>query len=99
MTEQIGIRELRQHASRHVAAAAAGSEVTITDRGRPVARLVPLSPLERELRDLIDRYGLTPPSGPAIDWSTWEPARISQDGPPLSEEVDRERDDREHFTA
>ena len=37
-----GIRELKQNASDVVAAAAAGEVVTITDRGRPVAKLVPL---------------------------------------------------------
>lgn len=38
-----GIRELKQNASEVVAAASAGEVITITDRGRPVARLVPLS--------------------------------------------------------
>jgi prevent-host-death family protein len=37
-----GIRELKQNASAVVAEAAAGETVTITDRGRPVALLVPL---------------------------------------------------------
>ncbi|MBX3287134.1 MAG: type II toxin-antitoxin system prevent-host-death family antitoxin [Actinobacteria bacterium] len=41
MTE-VGVRALKQNASAVVAAAAAGEEVTITDRGRPVAQLVPL---------------------------------------------------------
>lgn len=39
---EVGIRALKQNASEVVAAAAAGESVTITDRGRPVARLVPL---------------------------------------------------------
>jgi prevent-host-death family protein len=39
---EVGIRALKQNASEVVAAAAAGETVTITDRGRPVARLVPL---------------------------------------------------------
>ena len=37
-----GIRELKQNASAVVAAVVAGDVVTITDRGRPVARLVPI---------------------------------------------------------
>jgi prevent-host-death family protein len=37
-----GIRELKQNASAVVAEVAAGEVVTITDRGRPVARLVPI---------------------------------------------------------
>lgn len=39
--ESIGIRELRQHASRYVALAKAGQRVPVTDRGRLVAYLVP----------------------------------------------------------
>ena len=38
----VGIRALKQNASRVVARAAAGEVVTITDRGRPVAQLVPV---------------------------------------------------------
>ena len=40
--KQAGIRELKQNASAVVADAAAGEVVTITDRGRPVAQLVPI---------------------------------------------------------
>ncbi len=38
----VGIRALKQNASAVVAEAAGGSVVTITDRGRPVAQLIPL---------------------------------------------------------
>lgn len=40
---QVGVRALKQNASAVVAEAAAGGEVTITDRGRPVAQLVPIA--------------------------------------------------------
>ncbi len=39
----IGVRELRQHASRYLDEVAAGETIEITDRGRPVARLVPIT--------------------------------------------------------
>lgn len=39
--DRIGIRELRQHASRYVARAAAGESIEITDRGKLVAVLSP----------------------------------------------------------
>ena len=39
---EVGIRALKQNASAVVAEAAAGELVTITDRGRPVAQLVPV---------------------------------------------------------
>jgi prevent-host-death family protein len=38
----IGVRELRQHASRYLAQVRAGDTIEVTDRGRPVARLVPV---------------------------------------------------------
>jgi prevent-host-death family protein len=42
--ESIGVRELRQQASRYLARVAAGESFEVTDRGRPVARLVPVLP-------------------------------------------------------
>lgn len=39
---QVGVRALKQNASAVVAEAAAGEVVVITDRGRPVAQIVPL---------------------------------------------------------
>lgn len=40
---QVGVRALKQNASTVVAEAAAGEVVIITDRGRPVAQIVPLA--------------------------------------------------------
>jgi prevent-host-death family protein len=40
---RVGIRELRQDASTWVRRAAAGETIQITDRGRPVAQLGPIS--------------------------------------------------------
>ena len=40
--DRIGVRELRQHASRYLARVASGETIQVTDRGRPVALLVPL---------------------------------------------------------
>lgn len=37
----VGIRELKSHLSEYVSRAARGEEVIVTDRNRPVARLVP----------------------------------------------------------
>lgn len=46
--ESIGVRELRQHASRWLARVAAGESFEVTDRGQPVAWLVPTSRSARE---------------------------------------------------
>jgi prevent-host-death family protein len=40
---EVGIRALKQNASAVVAKAASGELVTITDRGRPVAQMVPVA--------------------------------------------------------
>jgi antitoxin (DNA-binding transcriptional repressor) of toxin-antitoxin stability system len=65
--QRIGVRELRQHASRWLARTAAGESFEVTDRGRLVALLVPppaggslarleaaglLAPAEGDLREL-----------------------------------------------
>ncbi|MDE3138998.1 MAG: type II toxin-antitoxin system prevent-host-death family antitoxin [Acidobacteriota bacterium] len=39
--ERIGVRELRQNASRYLARVAQGETIQVTDHGRPVALLVP----------------------------------------------------------
>jgi prevent-host-death family protein len=41
--ESVGVRELRQHASRVLARVKNGETVEVTERGRPVARLVPIA--------------------------------------------------------
>lgn len=40
--DRIGVRELRQHASRYLARVVNGETIEVTDRGRAVARLVPV---------------------------------------------------------
>ena len=49
--ERIGVRELRQHASRYLARVARGESIQVTDRGRPVALLVPTH--EDRWQDLV----------------------------------------------
>ncbi|HWF15039.1 MAG TPA: type II toxin-antitoxin system prevent-host-death family antitoxin [Acidimicrobiales bacterium] len=49
--ERIGVRELRQHASRYLARVATGETIEVTDRGRPVAFLIPTS--EDPWQDLV----------------------------------------------
>ena len=50
MRHQISLREANQHLSRYIRSVEAGDELVITRRGRPVARLVPVS-AERILSD------------------------------------------------
>jgi antitoxin (DNA-binding transcriptional repressor) of toxin-antitoxin stability system len=50
--ERIGVRELRQHASRWLARVARGESFEVTDRGRMVALLIP-PPLQEGLAPLL----------------------------------------------
>ncbi|HVA26464.1 MAG TPA: type II toxin-antitoxin system prevent-host-death family antitoxin [Chloroflexota bacterium] len=43
----VGVRELRQNASAVLRRVKAGEILEVTDRGRPIARLVPIKPLSR----------------------------------------------------
>jgi prevent-host-death family protein len=43
----VGVRELRDSLSRHLAEVRAGRVVTVTDHGRPIARIVPVDRLTR----------------------------------------------------
>lgn len=40
---EIGVRELRDQLSRHLAEVRQGHTVTVTDHGRPIARIVPVT--------------------------------------------------------
>lgn len=52
---EVGIRELRLNLSRYVARARTGTEVIVTDRGRPVARLAPIDDEERRADEVYER--------------------------------------------
>ena len=57
---EVGIRELRDHLSRYLEQVRDGEEITVTDRGRAVARILPMSG-ERKIDRLI-REGLVTPA-------------------------------------
>lgn len=58
--DRIGLRELRQHASRYVDRVAKGESLEIAVRGRPVARLVPI--INDSWADMIARGEIIPAS-------------------------------------
>ena len=45
--DSVGVRQLKQNASAVLRRVQAGEILEVTDRGRPVARLVPIKPLSR----------------------------------------------------
>lgn len=58
MTE-VGIRELRDHLSRYLDRVQDGEEVVVTDRGRAIARVLPMNG-ERTIDRLIAQGLVTP---------------------------------------
>jgi prevent-host-death family protein len=53
--DSIGVRELRQHASRYLERVRRGESIEVTDRGTPVAILVPAA--THDVRDRLVREG------------------------------------------
>lgn len=52
----VGIKDLKVHLGRYVSRAARGETITVTERGTPVAMLVPLSP-DRMAIEALKRTG------------------------------------------
>ncbi|WP_292873181.1 type II toxin-antitoxin system prevent-host-death family antitoxin [Microbacterium sp.] len=59
----IGIRDLRNGLSRHLADVREGTEITVTDHGTPIARIIPIG-RESGLEKLIRAGLVTMPTGP-----------------------------------
>src|ERR1700750_2662156 len=86
VAKRIGVRELRQHASLYVDLAEKGYTVDITNRGRLVARLVPVqdrdTPLGRPLAP-----GITAPAEDPGALLDVEPYPAITDGRPTASEI------------
>ncbi|MBX3072255.1 MAG: type II toxin-antitoxin system prevent-host-death family antitoxin [Thermomicrobiales bacterium] len=78
---EVGIRALKQNASEVVARAARGEVIVITDRGRPVAQILPLP--KSPLQQMIDAGLVTPATLDVADL----PPPVSIPGFSLSEEI------------
>ncbi|MGQ0625742.1 MAG: type II toxin-antitoxin system Phd/YefM family antitoxin [Sporichthyaceae bacterium] len=59
--ESIGLRELNQNPSKAVARVRAGESLVVTDRGRPVLRMVPETDNRSALAELIATGAVRPP--------------------------------------
>lgn len=89
---RIGIRELRQQASKYLRDVERGDTVEVTDRGRPIARLVPV-PAEDAWEALVAAGKVRPGNG--RDILEIEPAEAAP-GVPLPSEIlaEMRRDER-----
>jgi prevent-host-death family protein len=65
--DRIGIRELNQHTSRYITRVKAGHSIEITERGQPVARLVPVEQRSGLLDRLIAAGEVEPATGDLLE--------------------------------
>ncbi len=56
---EVGIRELRDHLSKYLGRVQAGDELVVTERGRAIARVLPMSG-ERKIDRLVREGKVTP---------------------------------------
>ena len=61
---KVGVRELKDHLSRYLAQVREGGEVVVTDRGRPIARLLAVDAPANRLADLVEQGLVRPASRP-----------------------------------
>jgi prevent-host-death family protein len=83
---EAGIRDLRDHLSRYLERVQAGEELTVTDRGRPIARLVPM-----EGPHTFDRLVAEGLVTPAVSRRRYRPTKRSAATGPVSELVTEQR--------
>lgn len=89
---QIGVRELRQHASRWLERVQEGESFEVTSNGVPIARLVPIEIGESALDRLVRTGRATRGTGDFKNLP--EPLPQPPDARPLSEVLDEMREDR-----
>ena len=86
---EVGVRELKNQLSRYLKRVQEGEEITVTERGRSVARLLPViaSDLKKDLEPLLGKG--------AVRWGGGKPRGTSRrpviQGRPLSEMVVEDR--------
>ena len=93
---RMGLREANQRFSKAIKAVKAGKEVVLTERGKPIAIIKPLKPIEDEQAVIrrLEAEGILRPAvkrGP-MPKPTWKPVRVK--GKPMSQTISEERDER-----
>jgi prevent-host-death family protein len=81
----VGVRDLRAHLSKHLQSVKAGAELTITDHGRAIARVIPID--ERAIDRLVREGIVTTARAP----SRRRPDRRISADETVSDLIDRQR--------
>jgi len=82
---KVTIRQLQQHAAKVIDDLAEAEEIgEITRRGQVIARLIPVSPAERALAEMLNRGEVIPAKNPA-GLAGWAPLPAPEDEVSLSD--------------
>jgi antitoxin (DNA-binding transcriptional repressor) of toxin-antitoxin stability system len=65
----VGVRELRDHLSAYLERVKGGETFTVTEHGRPIAKLVRDDPGRARLLELAAQGRVTLPTGPRVPWA------------------------------
>lgn len=84
---EVGIRDLKNQLSRYVDQAVAGTEIIVTDHGKPVARLTTLTESDTRLQQLIESGAVRP----ALNSKSLRPRGRIRTKLPISPLVSRQR--------
>lgn len=85
-TSSVGIKELKTRLSEYVGRTQEGERFLVTDRGEPVAELIPLSPERQALAKLAEKG--------TVEWQGGKPKGLRGvvvRGEPVSETIVRDR--------
>lgn len=93
--EQVGVREIRLNLSRYLDRVKRGQALEITERGQPVAMLVPLPGRGSLVARLVAAGRATPPSLPTAGFPMPRPEPAGpEDAPSISQILEEMREDR-----
>src|SRR4029077_1811672 len=65
----VGVRDLRDHLSAYLERVKGGEIFTVTEHGRPIAKLVRDDPGSARLLELARQGRVTLPTGPRVRWA------------------------------
>jgi prevent-host-death family protein len=65
---EVGVRDLRDHLSSYLERVKDGETITVTEHGRPIARLVRDEPLSAHMLSLVAQGKITLPTKPFPRW-------------------------------
>lgn len=96
--DRIGVRELRQNASKYLDRVKQGECIEVTERGVPVAIIGPVPTVKKSrVQELMDEGRMTPGRGDFAAWLAANPPTSvdpEYGGPSIADLLDEQREER-----